>query len=82
VPELTVTIGLAPNVTAAVPRFRSSPPANVKLPFQTCALLLSVSAEPELLPSVVAFAIVNAPVPSAALEFRFNLPASNVVPPL
>jgi hypothetical protein len=76
-------MGLAVNVTAPVPRFKSLPPAKAKFPAQTCALLFAeVTEAPELFPSVVEAEIVRLPVPSAYAEFTNKLPAFNFVPPL
>ena len=78
-----MTTGLAVNVTAPVPKFRSLPPAKVKLPAHTCALLFaSVKDEPDMFATVVDAAMLKLPVPSAYAEFTNKLPEFNVVPPL
>src|SRR6202022_2213806 len=82
---LTVTVRLPPRVTAPVPRFRLWVPVKVKLPFQTCALLLeSVIALPVVLSMMALLppAMVNVPVPSALALLIFSVPALIVVPPL
>jgi hypothetical protein len=75
-----VIVGLAPSVTAPVPVFRFVLPANAKLPFQFCVLLVeSVTDEPL---SIVPPAMVNRPEPIAVAVLRTSVPALSVVPPL
>ena len=81
----TVTVRLAPKVTAPVPRFKLCVPVKVKLPFQTWALLVESVIAPPVVLSMTALllaAIVNVPVPSALALLIFSVPAVIVVPPL
>jgi len=80
---VTVTVGLAPKVTAPVPRFNEEPPVKVKLPFQCWALLFVEVAMllPEVL-SMVPLVMVKVPVPKAAALLISRVPAVNVTPPV
>ena len=81
---LTVTVGLAPRVTAPVPRFRALLPVNVKLPFQFWGLLLLRVMPPLWVQSITPPEIVKAPAapPSAVALLTFSCPALRVVPPV
>ena len=82
--SVIVTVGLAPRVTAPVPRFKLELPVKVKLPFQVWALLFVdvVIAAPEVLSIVVAALIVKAPVPNAPALLISRVPTLNVTPPV
>ena len=84
---LTVTVRLAPRVTAPVPRFSAFEPVKVKSLFQFCTLLVeSVTDAPLVLSRVAVLEIVKLPVPMAEdvpplpLLFMFRVPAAVVLP--
>ena len=79
----TVTVRLAPKVTAPVPRFKLCVPVKLKLPFHACALLLESVIAPAVVLSIVPPLMVKVPVPSAvALLILTVVPFARVVPPL
>jgi hypothetical protein len=81
-PVLTVTIRLAPSVTAPLPRLLLLPALlSVKSPFHAMGVAVAITT---LLGAsiVVPALIVNVPVPIALLLPRYNVPVLSVMPPV